>query len=114
REAWLNSIANALVGKSLQAFEDADEKLFRDQFARQLYELDNLGELAKVAIDPETESIVRLAISTPDAKERTVLIRRPKQTSSAELELESKIRTLLDDDKQRNLAILARLLQEQL
>lgn len=114
REAWLNSIANALIGKSLQAFEDADEKLFRDQFTRQLQELDNLGELAKAVIDPETESIVRLAIATPNAKEKTVLIRRPKQTNQAELDLESQIRTLLGDDKQRSLAILARLLQEQL
>jgi hypothetical protein len=114
REAWLNSIANALVGKSLQAFEDADEKLYRDQFIRQLQELDNLGELATVAIDSETESIVRLAISVPGAKEKTILIRRPKQTNVGELALESQIRTLLGDDKQRSLAILARLLQEQL
>ncbi len=114
REAWLNSIANALVGKSLQVLEDADEKLFRNLFSRQLRELDNLGELTQPGIDAETESVVRLAISVPGAKEKTILIRRPKQTAPAEIELESQIRNLLGDDKPRSLAILARLLQEQL
>ncbi|UYZ61188.1 hypothetical protein [Hymenobacter latericus] len=114
REAWLNSMATALLTKSLKDFDDTDERIFQDRFVQRIHELDNLCELTKTVIDPEAEDIVRVGISMFGTKERARVIRRPKQTSTAEKELESKIRDLLGDDKPRSLAILARLLQEHL
>ncbi|SFQ52564.1 hypothetical protein [Hymenobacter arizonensis] len=114
REAWLNSMANALLSKSLKDFDDTDERIFQDRFQQRIHELDNMCELAKTVIDPEAEDILRVGISTFGNKERARVIRRPKQTSPEEKELESKIRGLLEGDKPRSLAILARLLQEHL
>ena len=114
REAWLNSMANALLRKSLKEFEDADERIFQDRFQQRIHELDNLCEMTKTIIDPEAEDILRVGISTFGKKERACVIRRPKQTSPAEIELEQQIRAMLGEDKPRSLAILARLLQENL
>lgn len=114
REAWLNSMANALLSKSLKNFDDADERIFQDRFQQRIHELDNLCELTKTVIDPEAEDILRVGISTFGTKERARVIRRPKQTSPEEKELESQIRILLEGNKSRSLAILARLLQEHL
>jgi hypothetical protein len=114
REAWLNSMANVLLNKSLKDFVDTDERVFQDRFEQRIHELDNLCELTKTIIDPEAEDILRVGISMFGTKERARVIRRPKHTSTAEKELEGKIRDLLGDDKPRSLAILARLLQEHL
>ena len=114
RESWLNSLANCLLGKSLNNFDDADERSFQDKFQQQLHELDNLGEMSKANPDAEAEDIFRLGISTFGKKEQTRIIRRPKQVSAADVVVENEIRALLGNDKARSLAILARLLQEQL
>jgi hypothetical protein len=114
REAWLNSMANALLSKSLKDFDDNDERIFQDRFKQRIHELDNLCELTKTVIDPEAEDIMRVGISTFGTKERARVIRRSKQTTAAETELMNEIRNRLGDDKPRSLAILARLLQEYL
>jgi hypothetical protein len=114
REAWLNSMANALLSKSLKNFDDNDERIFQDRFQQRIHELDNLCELTKTVIDPEAEDILRVGISTFGTKERARVIRRPKQTTVADTELMNEIRNRLGDDKPRSLAILARLLQEYL
>ena len=119
REAWLNSMANALLGKSLDAFEDADEKRFLEQFQRHVHELDNFCDLAQrqPEFDPAVEDFFRISVAMFGVKEKTLIIRRPKgatAANTADAELESKIRELLGPDKSRNQPILARLLQEQL
>jgi hypothetical protein len=114
RESWLNSIANCLLSKSLNNFDDADERTFQDKFQQQLHELDNLGELVKANPNAETEDVFRLGIAAFGQKEQTRIIRRPKQLSAADVAVENEIRALLGTDKARSLAILARLLQEQL
>ncbi|MBU6122325.1 hypothetical protein [Hymenobacter siberiensis] len=114
REAWLNSMANAMLSKSLKDFDDNDERIFQDRFQQRIHELDNLCELTKTVIDPEAEDILRVGISTFGTKERARVIRRPKQASAAETGLANEIRNLLGDDKPRSLSILARLLQEYL
>ncbi|SHI43398.1 hypothetical protein SAMN02745146_0865 [Hymenobacter daecheongensis DSM 21074] len=114
REAWLNSIANSLLGKSLQNFEDKDELVFQHHFQKHVAELDNLSELSSMVIDADKEEVFRLGISTFGDKEQARIIRRPKQLSVKDAELEADIRKLLGDDKQRSLIVLARLLKEQL
>jgi len=114
REAWLDSMANTLLRKSLKDFDDTDEKILQDRFQQRVHELDNLCELANTVIDSEAEDIMRVGISTIGSLERSRVIRRPKKTNADETRLENEIRALLGDDKPRALAILARLLQEQL
>ena len=114
RESWLNSMATCVLGKTLTSFEDADERRFQDEFQQRIHELDNLCELAKANPDSDTEDIFRLGIAAFGKKEQTRIIRRPKQLSAADVAVENEIRALLGADKARSLAILARLLQEQL
>ncbi|MFD2785356.1 ATP-binding protein [Hymenobacter rubripertinctus] len=114
RESWLNSMATCVLGKSLTSFEDADERRFQDEFQQRVHELDNLCELAKANPDAGAEDIFRLGIAAFGKKEQIRIIRRPKQLSTADVTVENEIRALLGTDKARSLAILARLLQEQL
>ena len=114
RESWLNSMANCLLSKSLINFEDADERLFQDKFQQSIHELDNLCELSAAMLDDKSEDIFRLGIASFGKLEQTRIIRRPKHLTEREAELEATIRGLLGDDKSLSLAILARLLQEQL
>jgi hypothetical protein len=114
RESWLNSMANCLLSKSLTSFEDADERIFQDRFQDRIHELDNLCKLSEASLDSDTEDIFQIGISAFGKREQTRIIRRPKQLSPEDVDAETQIRQLLGKDKARSLAILARLLQEQL
>lgn len=114
RDAWLNSVAGSLLQKDLKDFDDHDELLFQDHFKHRVSELDNLCDLTKIVIDPDREEVFRLGISRIGAQEQALIIRRPKVQSSDSLAIEEKIRSLLGSDKEHSLAILARLIQEQL
>lgn len=114
RDAWLNSMANALMSKSFENFDDADEKTFRDRFLQRINDLDNLCELGDTVIDQEVEELFRVGIMNGDGREHTRIIRRPKNRNEKETDIENQVRTLLGGDKPRSLAILSRLLKEQL
>ncbi len=119
REAWLNSMANALLGKSLENFDDADEAVFQRRFQHHVHELDNLCDLSQRQheFNPEVEDFFRISVAMFGVQEKTLIIRRPKQATpanAADAELAAKIRELLGPDKSRNRPILAHLLQARL
>ncbi|MBC6610960.1 ATP-binding protein [Hymenobacter sp. BT507] len=114
RETWLNSMANALLKKSLKDFEDSDELLFQERFQQYVNQLDNLCDLANANIDIDQEDAFRLEISAFGEQQKARIIRRPKVSSKEDATLEGKIREMLGEDKHRSLAILARLIKEQL
>lgn len=51
RKAWLNSIAQSVVGHSLDVLRDADEHVLYDRFTPIIRDLDNLTHLAKADVD---------------------------------------------------------------
>lgn len=80
REAWLNSMANALLGKSLENFDDADEAVFQSRFQHHVHELDNLCDLSQRQheFNPEVEDFFRISVAMFGVQEKTLIIRRPK------------------------------------
>jgi ribosomal protein S15P/S13E len=51
RKAWLNSIAQAVTGKTLEAFSDEDEILLYEKFKAMILELDSLTKTSKSDIE---------------------------------------------------------------
>lgn len=114
RKAWLNSIAQACIGKALDVINDDEEKLLYEKLKETIYELDNLCEISKGDVDKEKEEIFKLEITSFIDGLCKKLIRLPKKKTKQMLKIENDIKAKLSEDKQLNIVTLTKLLREQL
>lgn len=116
RRNWLLSIAQACLSKPLEQLTDAEEPLLFDRLQTFIHELDNLNEISSKDIDQEKEVFFKLKVSSivEGFKDQSDSIRLPK-TKVKEIEkIEADVKKLLTKDHELNIAVLARLLQEQI
>jgi len=112
RKAWLNSIVQAIVGKSLENLKDEEEISLYDKFKTLILELDSLTNLSKADVDEEKEEILGLQFdSFVDGIKRS-LVRLPKKKSSEIDIIKNTLQAALSKDKTLNIAALAKLLKE--
>jgi hypothetical protein len=115
RKSWLNSVAMAIIGKSLDNFTDNDEALLKTKLKKLIGELDNLTDLSKKDIDTEREEVLKLEITSFVKGVQKNLIRIPKSKNTEIAKLEKEVKAKLSaGDKQLNIALLVKLLQEQI
>jgi hypothetical protein len=63
RKAWLNSIVQAVTGKTLETFSDEDEILLYEKFKAMILELDSLTKISKMDIDESKEEVIGVKIA---------------------------------------------------
>lgn len=115
RKSWINSIATVIINKSLDKFTDDDEKAFQIRFPQLVHELDNLTEISKGEIDEDKEEVLKFEITTFVKGVQKNLIRMPKNKSIKIDKLAEQIKPMLNSkDKQANIALLIKLLQEEI
>ncbi len=112
RNAWLNSMAQAVVGRSLDSLRDTDEGPLYDKFRRLMRELDNLTNLTDTNIDTEHEEVFSLKIGTLVDGLQEELVRMPKSKNIAVVKAENAIRKQLGNDLVVNIAALTNVLKE--
>lgn len=112
RRAWLNSIAQACIGKSLDTFKDYDEELLFEKFKEMTRELDNLCEIGSSGFDETNEVAFKLEVTSLVKGLQRNLVRLPKSKNKAFANLQSSLKSSLTSDKQLNIATLAKLLEE--
>ncbi len=112
RNAWLNSMAQAVVGKPLTALRDPDEAQLYDRFRRLMRELDNLTTLTTTDIDAEREEVFSLKIGTLVNGLQEELVRMPISKRLAVSTAEKAIRKQLGNDLVVNIAALTNVLKE--
>jgi hypothetical protein len=113
RQPWLNSIAQAIIGKRLDTFNDVDETVLYDRIKTAFSELDNLSEISVEDIDDSKEEVLKLTISS-FVEGVDKIVRLPKKKSDAAFKTEEELKKLLTNDKELNIIILTHLLKEQL
>jgi hypothetical protein len=114
RNAWINSICQAVMGKSLEIISDEEEKVLYEIFRDTINELDNLCTLAKGDVDPEKEDLFKLEITSFLRGLQKQTLRLPKGKLNELKALEAEIKEKLSNDKTTNIALLLKLLQEQI
>ena len=115
RQSWISSIATAIKSKQLDQFTDIDEQDFRTIFPRRIHELDNLTDISQKDIDEEKEEIFKLELTSFVKGVQRNLIRLPKEKVKLIDEKKKIIQKLLvANDKQANIALLIKLLQEEI
>ena len=114
RKAWLSSIGQACLGKALEAISDDEEKVLYEKLRDIIHELDNLCELSNADVNDEKEEVLKLEVTSFVEGLKKNLIRLPKNKNAEISQREITIRPKLSEDRRVNIAVLLRLLQEQL
>lgn len=112
RKAWLNSIAQAVMGRTLEMFSDEDEILLYEKFKRMIIELDSLTQISKSDIDESKEEVIGVKIDSFFSKIDPKVVRVPKNKSEEIEKLKSELMSHLGKDKTSNIAAVLNLLKE--
>jgi len=112
RKAWLNSIVQAVSGRTLEMFSDEDEILLYDNFKSMIMELDSLTKISKSDIDDSKEEVIGVKIDSFFSKIDPKVVRFPKNKSDEIIRLKDELRNQLGNDKTSNIAAVLNLLKE--
>jgi ribosomal protein S15P/S13E len=112
KKAWLNSIAQAVTGKTLEAFTDEDEIMLYEKFKSTIFELDSLTNLSKGDIDEANEEVIGVKIDTFFSTINPKIVRVPKNKAAEIEQLKIALKKKLSTDKTSNIAAVLNLLKE--
>ena len=112
KKAWLNSIAQAVTGKTLEIFSDEDEIMLYEKFKSTIFELDSLTNLSKGDIDEANEEVIGVKIDTFFSTINPKIVRVPKNKAAEIEQLKIALRKKLSTDKTSNIAAVLNLLKE--
>lgn len=111
KKAWLSSLAQSLIGRSLEKFKDEDELMLYDKFADMILSLDSLNRISKSKFDENKEIALDVQINSFGEEMANKVIRLPKNKSKQVEKLEEKIKELLSKDKSIDLAAITSILK---
>ncbi|MHB1178602.1 MAG: hypothetical protein ACYCZO_09755, partial [Daejeonella sp.] len=115
RAAWLSSIAQATVGKTLDNLSDQDADQLQERFLNLIHELDNLNEIALKEVNLEQEEVFKFELSSPGSPIKQKMIRFPKGQTERIRALENEISLIIEGRSQsEKIAIFANLLKKEL
>jgi hypothetical protein len=110
KKAWLNSIAQAVLGKPLDNIKDEDEITLYEKLNSLIRELDAMTRITGIAADEGKEDILEIEINGLNSASRRRLVRLPKTKSKQVEELEKTLGSKLSGDKEINMMVLASML----
>ncbi|WP_293786899.1 hypothetical protein [uncultured Pedobacter sp.] len=113
RAAWLSSVAQATVGKTLDQITDKEVENLQERFRSLIYELDNLNDMALQKVNLEEEDVFKFELTTPGSSASHKIIRMPKTPDAQFQYLESGMSDLMGKaNKSTKIAILAKMLKQ--
>ncbi len=110
RKAWISSIAQCALGKSLEIMKDDEEDAVHFKLIDGIKELDNLCEIA--GLESESEEVVRFETTTLSNGTQKRLLRVPRSKALAAERLSAKLKSQLSSDNDVNTSALLKLLRE--
>lgn len=112
RKAWLTSIAQAVLGKSLESIKDEEEIILYDKFKTLVLELDSLTNISQADLDEENEDVLGIEMSSFVDGIQKRMIRLPKTKKKEVIKIEDSIKAKLSNDKSLNIAAVANILKD--
>lgn len=112
KKAWLNSIAQAITGRTLEMSTDEDEILLYEKFKSMILELDSLTNISKADIDENNEEVIGVKIDTFFSTINPKIVRVPKKKAEEIETIKTALKKKLSSDKTSNIAAVLNLLKE--
>ncbi|MCF8427837.1 MAG: hypothetical protein K9H61_06805 [Bacteroidia bacterium] len=114
KKAWLNSLVQCLVNKTLDKIKDEEEVLVCDSFKAMILELDSLTNLSKSDFKEDKEDVFDLQINSFFDGISKKIVRLPKNKKAEVNTIQEDLKKKLSKDKTLNIAALTNLLKEML
>ncbi|MFA7444955.1 MAG: hypothetical protein WCY89_03350 [Flavobacteriaceae bacterium] len=114
KNAWLNSLVQVCLGKTLENITDEEEAKLYTVFTDIIAELDNLNEISQKDFDEAKEEVFKIEITSFVDGLKKNLVRLPKEKTKEISEKEIELKKLLGKDTRINISVLTNLLQEEL
>lgn len=112
RNSWLNSLSQAVIGKSLERIDNNDEIQLYDKFKFIIQELDSLNSISSSDFDEEKEDIFEIEISSFGERKQKKSVRLPKAKIDEANKVEEILKKSLSTDKTANIYAVANLLKK--
>ncbi len=112
KKAWLNSLVQALLNKTLDKISDDEEILIADKFKSMILDLDSLTMLSKSDFKEDQEDVFDLQINSFFDGMKKKLVRLPKNKKEEVNNIEMELKKGLSKDISLNIAALTNLLKE--
>jgi ribosomal protein S15P/S13E len=112
KKAWLNSIAQSIIGKTLDSFTDEDEIMLYEKFKDLIFELDSLTNISKIEIDEDKEDVIGVKIDSFFSSINPKIVRVPKSKTEEIEKIKVALKNKLSSDKASNIAAVLNLLKE--
>lgn len=112
KKAWLNSLVQALLNKTLEKISDEEEIVIADKFKSMILDLDSLTMLSKSDFKEEKEDVFDLQINSFFDGMKKKLVRLPKNKKEEVNNIQTELKKGLSKDISLNIAALTNLLKE--
>lgn len=114
RDSWLASIGQTLIGKPLTQLVDSDEEVLKGKCAHIVKELGNLSEIQKITVDSNEEEVFKIDFTSHDSGTVPQVVWIQKAQLDEVNALTGRISKELGKDKQLRIAVLAKMLKDEL
>lgn len=114
RNTWINSICQAVLGKSLELINDNDEQVLYENLRDMVNELDNLCILVESDVNLEDEEVIKFELTSLMTGLQKYTLRFPKNKIKEIEIIKKEITNKLSSDRTTNIALLLDLLQNEL
>jgi len=114
KKVWINSIVHSVMNKPLERFSDDDEIILINKLKYLFRELDNFCELSTETNGRDNEEIIKIEMTSLVNGLKKNLVRLPKTKTKQIEETLTQISKILSKDSKLNIAILVKLLQNEL
>jgi ribosomal protein S15P/S13E len=112
RKAWLNSIAQAVTGRTLEMFSDEDEIMLYEKMKSMILEIDSLTKISSSDIDDTKEEVISVKIDSFLDENEPKVVRIPKNKSEQIEKLKNDLKSSLGEDRTSNIAAVINLLKD--
>lgn len=114
QKSWINSVAQAVLGKSLENIQDFEEENLYIKFKEFVEELVNYSDIIAESKDDDVELTFKVQVTNLKSGSQSRVVKVSPNTLADVSQKQEKLAKLMTDDKNLNIFILSRMLEEQM
>lgn len=114
KQAWLNSISQAVISKALDNIQDFEEDALHRKFKDFVEELDNYTDIIAETEESEVANTFKVQVTNVHSGSQSRIVKISQEKLKEVDKKQEKLTKALTDDKNLNIFILTRLLEEQM
>ncbi len=112
KRSWLAAVAQVVLGKSIEQIQDDEEEILYTKFADWVHELDNYTDIEQATRGTDIEEALRVEVTNLQGGKQMKVVKVPKGKAKQISAVEKKVGNSLTDDKNLNIFILSKMLNE--